>query len=167
MQKSFYLKYLLILLSVITNQKEPLATSIRPLLQAINNGLEVGDIEYACHAADYYCSHLFFKGEYLDYVQERQKNYSDLTAKLSQDHQLYLIKIIGQLVANLMGLTDNKLLLIGDLLNEEETIAYLQSINNTIALFRVFFAKTMLCYLFQDYAMAIEHGITGVNYSKQ
>ncbi|MEG4252722.1 AAA family ATPase [Microcoleus sp. Pol10D4] len=147
------------------HQKEPLATTIDPLLQAINNGLEVGDIEYACHAADYYCSHLLFKGEHLDYVQEQQKNYSDLTAKLSQEHQLYLIKIIGQLVANLMGRADNKLLLIGDLLNEEETIAYLQSINNTIALFRVFFAKTMLCYLFQDYAMAIEHGITGVNYS--
>jgi len=147
------------------HQKEPLATTIDPLLQAINNGLEVGDIEYACHAADYYCSHLFFKGEHLDYVQEQQKNYSDLTAKLSQEHQLYLIKIIGQLVANLMARADNKLLLIGDMLNEEETIAYLQSINNTIALFRVFFAKTMLCYLFQDYAMAIEHGITGVNYS--
>jgi predicted ATPase/serine phosphatase RsbU (regulator of sigma subunit)/tRNA A-37 threonylcarbamoyl transferase component Bud32 len=147
------------------HQKEPLATTIEPLLQAINNGLEVGDIEYACHAADYYCSHLFFKGEHLDYVQERQKQYRDVTAKLSQEHQLYLIKIIGQLVANLMERTDNKLLLIGNLLNEEETIAYLQSINNTIALFRVFFAKTMLCYLFKDYATAIEHGITGVNYS--
>ncbi len=147
------------------HQKEPLANTIEPLLQAINNGLEVGDIEYACHAADYYCSHLFFKGEHLDYVQDQQKHYRDLTAKLSQEHQLYLIKIIGQLAANFIGRSENKLLLIGDLLNEEETIAYLQSINNTIALFRVFFAKTMLCYLFKDYATAIDHGITGVNYS--
>ncbi len=163
--KEFLSKVFVNIFISIQHQKKPLATTIEPLLQAINNGLEVGDIEYACHAADYYCSHLFFKGEHLDYVQEKQKNYSDLTANLSQEHQLYLIKIIGQLAANLMDQADNKLLLIGDLLDEKETIAYLQKINNIIALFRVFFAKTMLCYLFKDYALAIDHGVTGVNYS--
>lgn len=63
--KEFLSKVLVNSFISIQHQKEPLATTIKPLLQAINNGLEVGDIKYACHAADYYCSHLFLKGEHL------------------------------------------------------------------------------------------------------
>ena len=155
--KEFRSKVLVNTSICLTHFKKHTRETIEPLRQAINSGLEFGDIEYACHAADYYCAHLFFNGEHLDYVQEQQKHYIDFAGNFAQQYQFYLLKIIGQLVANLRGTTDNPLLLMGEMLNESETIAYLESINNLMSLFRVFFAKTLLCYLFKDYEAALEN----------
>ena len=163
--KEFRSKTLVNVSICITHFKKHTRETIEPLRQAINSGLEFGDIEYACHAADYYCAHLFFNGEHLDYVQEQQKHYIDFADKFSQEHQFYLLKIIGQLVANLRGITDNSLILTGEFLNEGEAIAYLTKINNLMSLFRVFFAKTLLCYLFKDYENAIIYAKTALNNS--
>ncbi|MEG4090116.1 hypothetical protein [Microcoleus sp. Pol12B4] len=57
-------------------------------------------------------------------MQKQQKLYIDLAERLSQEHQLYLLKILGQLVENLRGMTDNKLILMGSILNEEKAISY-------------------------------------------
>ncbi|HBE36861.1 MAG TPA: serine/threonine protein kinase [Cyanobacteria bacterium UBA11368] len=149
----------------INHLKKHTRETIEPLRQAINSGLEFGDIEYACHGADYYCSHLFFNGEHLDYVQEQQKQYIDFADKLFQEHQLYLLKIIGQLVENLRGMADNKLLLIGSVLNEEEAISYLRKVKNFICLFRIYFAKTVICYLFKNYEEALQSAKEGLKYS--
>lgn len=163
--KEFRSKTLVNVSICITHFKKHTRETIEPLRQAINSGLEFGDIEYACHAADYYCAHLFFNGEHLDYVQEQQKHYIGFVDKFSQEHQFYLLKIIGQLVANLRGITDNSLILTGEFLNEGEAIAYLTKINNLMSLFRVFFAKTLLCYLFKDYKNAIIYAKTALNNS--
>ncbi|MEG4200020.1 AAA family ATPase [Microcoleus sp. Pol12A5] len=149
----------------IVHLKKHTRETIEPLRQAINSGLEFGDIEYACHGADYYCSHLFFKAEHLDYVQEQQKLYIDLAERLSQEHQLYLLKILGQLVENLRGMTDNKLSLMGSILNEEKAISYLREVKNFICLFRLYFAKTVVCYLFKQYEEAIEFAREALKYS--
>ncbi|MEP6517523.1 AAA family ATPase [Microcoleus vaginatus] len=163
--KEFRSKILVNVSICITHFKKHTRETIEPLRQAINSGLEFGDIEYACHAADYYCAHLFFNGEHLDYVQEQQKHYIDFADNFSQEYQFYLLKIIGQLVANLRGITDNSLILTGEFLNEGEAIAYLTKINNLMSLFRVLFAKTLLCYLFKDYKNAIIYAKTALNNS--
>ncbi|MEG4023844.1 AAA family ATPase [Microcoleus sp. S13C4] len=163
--KEFRSKILVNVSICITHFKKHTRETIEPLRQAINSGLEFGDIEYACHAADYYCAHLFFNGDHLDYVQEQQKHYIDFADNLSQEYQFYLLKIIGQLVANLRGITDNSLILTGEFLNEGEAIAYLTKINNLMSLFRVLFAKTLLCYLFKDYKNAIIHAKTALENS--
>ncbi|MEG4487899.1 AAA family ATPase [Microcoleus sp. D2_18a_B4] len=163
--KEFRSKILVNVSIGITHFKKHTRETIEPLRQAINSGLEFGDIEYACHAADYYCAHLFFNGEHLDYVQEQQKLYIDLAERLSQEHQLYLLKILGQLVENLRGMTDNKLILMGSILNEEKAISYLREVKNFICLFRLYFAKTVVCYLFKQYKEAIEFAREGLKYS--
>ncbi|MEG3889390.1 AAA family ATPase [Microcoleus sp. Z1_A1] len=163
--KEFRSKILVNVSIGITHFKKHTRETLEPLRQAINSGLEFGDIEYACHAADYYCAHLFFKGEHLDYVQEQQKHYIDFADNLSQEHQLYLLKILGQLVENLRGMTDNKLLLIGSILNEEEAISYLREVKNFMCLFRVYYAKTVVCYLFKQYEEALEFAREGLKYS--
>ncbi|MEG4034870.1 AAA family ATPase [Microcoleus sp. S36b_A4] len=163
--KEFRSKILVNVSICITHFKKHTRETIEPLRQAINSGLEFGDIEYACHAADYYCAHLFFNGEHLDYVQEQQKHYIDFADNFSQEYQFYLLKIIGQLVANLRGITDNSLILTGEFLHEGEAIAYLTKINNLMSLFRVLFAKTLLCYLFKDYQNAILYAKTALDNS--
>ncbi|MBF2007071.1 MAG: AAA family ATPase [Chlorogloeopsis fritschii C42_A2020_084] len=149
----------------ITHWKKHTKETIEPLLRAIQDGLEVGDIEFACHAAYFYCAHLFFNGNNLEYVQDKQKQYIKFIQKFRQEHQLYLAKIDGQLVDNLRERSPDKLGLTGEYLNEEETIAYLQKHNNLISLFNIYFAKCILCYLFKDYEKSLEFAKIGAKYS--
>ena len=163
--KEFNSKIFVCLFVNVQPKKEPFKNTIEPLRQAIYSGLEVGDIEYACHAANFYCSHLFFTGDYLEDVQEQQKQYIEFIGNFEQKHQFYLAKVIAQLVANLSAQSADRLILIGEFLNEVEIIPYFQKINNLISMFSVYFAKSMLCYLFKDYERALEHAITGAKYS--
>lgn len=163
--KEFHSKIFVCLFVNVQPKKEPFKNTIEPLRQAIYSGLEVGDIEYACHAANFYCSHLFFTGNYLEDVQEQQKQYIDFIGNYEQKHQFYLAKVIGQLVANLSAQSADRLILIGEFFNEVEILPYFQEINNLISMFSVYFAKTMLCYLFKDYERALENAIAGSEYS--
>jgi predicted ATPase/serine phosphatase RsbU (regulator of sigma subunit)/tRNA A-37 threonylcarbamoyl transferase component Bud32 len=163
--KEFHSKIFVCLFANVQPKKEPFKNTIEPLRQAIYSGLEVGDIEYACHAANFYCSHLFFTGDYLEDVQEQQKQYIELIGNFEQKHQFYLAKVIAQLVANLSAQSADRLILVGDFLNEVEIIPYFQEINNLISMFSVYFAKSMLGYLFKDYEGALEHAIAGAKCS--
>ena len=163
--KEFHSKIFVCLFANVQPKKEPFKNTIEPLRQAIYSGLEVGDIEYACHAANFYCSHLFFTGDYLEDVQEQQKQYIELIGNFEQKHQFYLAKVIAQLVANLSAQSADRLILTGEFFNEVEIIPYFQEINNLISMFSVYFAKSMLGYLFKDYEGALEHAIAGAKYS--
>ncbi|MCP6758337.1 MAG: AAA family ATPase [Fischerella sp. CENA71] len=149
----------------ITHWKKHTRETIEPLLWAIQDALEVGDIEFACHAAYFYCAHLFFNGDNLEYVQDKQKQYIKFIQKFRQEHQLYLARVDGQLVDNLRESSPDKLVLTGKYLNEEETIAYLQKHNNLFSLFSIYFAKCMLCYLFKNYEKSLESAEIGAKYS--
>ncbi|WP_333231923.1 AAA family ATPase [Microcoleus sp. AT9_A2] len=149
----------------IQHRKEHIRETIDPLQVAIQSALDVGDIEYACYAANYYCSHLFYKGEYLVFLQDRQKKYIEFIGKFKQEHQFYLAKIIGQLVANLLEKSENKVNLAGEFINEEEILPYFQERNNFIALFNIYFCKCVLCYLFKEFPQALEAATIGETYT--
>ncbi|MHC5717442.1 MAG: AAA family ATPase, partial [Nostoc sp.] len=82
----------------ITHWKKHTQETIKPLFEAIQNSLEVGDIEYACYAAHYYCSHLFFNGTNLQLVQKDQQKYIVSIQKYQQKHQLILAKTFAKIV---------------------------------------------------------------------
>lgn len=149
----------------ITYKKEHIRKTINPLYEAIESGLEVGDIEFACHAANFYCSHLLFVGKHLELVAENQIIYIKFISKLEQQHPLYLTKICAQAVANLLNQSLSKTKLIGEFLNEEESIHYFLSSNNLISLFDVYFYKSFLCYIFEEYQNSLNHAKTALNYS--
>ncbi|BAY29088.1 serine/threonine kinase [Nostoc carneum NIES-2107] len=163
--REFQAKSLLPISINITHWKRHTRETIEPLLRSIQDALEVGDIEFACHAAHFYCGHLFFNGNNLEYVQDKQKQYIKFIQKFRQEHQLYLTRIDGQLVDNLRECSPDKLVLTGEYLNEEETIAYLQQHNNLISLFSIYFAKSMVCYLFKNYEKSLESAQKGASYS--
>ena len=149
----------------IQHRKEHIRETIDPLQVAIQSALDVGDIEYACHAANFYCSHLFYKGEYLVSLQDQQKKYVKFIGKFKQEHQFYLANIIGQLVANLLGNSGNRLNLNGEFINEEEILPYFQERNNFIALFNIYFCKCVVCYLFKEFPQALEAATIGETYT--
>ncbi|BDA74454.1 serine/threonine protein kinase [Calothrix sp. PCC 7716] len=147
-------------------KKEHIRVTTNPLHEAIESGLETGDIEFACHAANFYCSHLFFLGNNLELVAQNQVIYTNFISKLEQQHPLYLTKICAQAVANLIGISAVTTKLIGKILNEEEALPYLLSINNVILLFNVYFYKSFLCYLFDEYKSSLKYAKIALNYGK-
>ncbi|KAB8318835.1 AAA family ATPase [Tolypothrix campylonemoides VB511288] len=158
--KEFECQLLVTISLTITHWKKHTKETIEPLFSAIQSGLEVGDIEFACYAAHYYSIHLFFNGYQLQYVQDNQKRYINFIKNNKQEHQLYLIKICSQLVANLLCQSVNKLILDGEFTSETETLLTLQANNNFLAMFSLYFAKSLIYYLFKKYTSSIEYAIT-------
>lgn len=149
----------------ITYKKEHIQATINNLHEAIESGLEVGDIEFACHAANFYCSHIFFVGKHLEFVAKSQADYINFINKLEQKHQLYLTKICAQAVDNLLNQSIVKTQLIGEIINEEEILPYLLSNRSLITLFDVYFYKLFLCYLFEEHECSLKYAKLALNYA--
>jgi predicted ATPase/signal transduction histidine kinase/tRNA A-37 threonylcarbamoyl transferase component Bud32 len=137
--------------------KEPLRTTLEPLQQAIETGIETGEMEYASYSALLYCNHLLFVGEPLGVVAQKQQQYLDMIQQFKQLFHLYFLKIWQQTVSQLMGQTSRSA---GPIkaakFAEEEIFAVLLQANNRTSLFAFHLSKCILHYLFKNYAQAIE-----------
>ncbi len=163
--KEFRCKASLTFCITIQHWKQHTRNTIEPLRQAIQDGLEVGDIEFACHTADFYCAHLFFVGEHLEIVADRLEQYIDFVNIFKQEYQLNLLKIFGQVVSNIRGDSENKCKLIGKNFNETEKIPQFIEEQNVICLLYLYFFKSRLCYLFKDYYGCLENAELAAQYS--
>ncbi|MCL1466971.1 AAA family ATPase [Argonema galeatum] len=163
--REFRCKAILTIAINIQHNKEHIRNILDNFIQAIQSGLEIGDIEWASYAVAYYCESLFYTGEYLDTVAEKQSEYLNLVLKLKIEHSIYLTKIIYQLVANLQGISFERCLMVGEVFNEEEALPYLAKLNSIIPIFYIYFAKSMLCYLFKEYDRALQYSKKAVNYA--
>ncbi|WP_445633079.1 histidine kinase [Nostoc sp. DSM 114161] len=141
----------------VRHWREPARKTIAPLRQAIQVGLEVGDVEYACYNATSYCNYLFFVGEALEQVNQQQQNYIDLLLKFKQEYQIYFGQICRQLVLNLMGAAEDPLILVGESFDEEKMLPILLGTQNGTLLFLLHLAKTILLFIFKDYRQALIH----------
>ncbi|MEO1791125.1 MAG: ATP-binding sensor histidine kinase [Cyanobacteria bacterium J06629_19] len=141
----------------ISHWKEHVKTSIQQFEQGLQSGLEVGDIEYACHAAKNACAHLVLLGTPLEQVQQKQLNYIELGQQLNQQHILTYAKIWRQLALNLAGQSGAPWLLIGESFDEQAMLPTLKEKNNYFSLYVIYFSKQMLCYLFGQLDQAIEN----------
>ncbi|MCW5315350.1 AAA family ATPase [Nostoc sp. KVJ3] len=144
--------------------KEHLQNTIADLPEAIQSGFENGDVEYAFYAAVHYCNYLFYRGSLLDAVQQAQKCYLPAIIKAKYEFHEDFLRINQQVVANLLGETDEPQYLQGSILEGETSLSqWLQ--NNIVFLVLCFYeAQTRLAYLFEDYIGAVEAGEKGWQY---
>ncbi|MEL6352427.1 MAG: ATP-binding protein, partial [Cyanobacteria bacterium J06627_28] len=140
----------------ISHWKEPVKASIEQFEQGLQSGLDVGDIEYACHSAKNACAHLVLLGAPLQQVQQRQLHYIELGQQLNQQHILTFAKIWRQLSLSLMGRSDAPWLLVGESFDEQTMLPALKAKNNYFSLYVIYFSKQMLCYLFGEIDQAID-----------
>jgi diguanylate cyclase (GGDEF)-like protein len=150
----------------IRHWREPVTKATALLRQAINTGLETGDLEYACTAVATWCANITLVGEPLDSVARQQEPYINFLKNLKQDFYLNYFKIWGQFVVNLRTASGGIKQLIGELFDEAEIIPRFQQTNNFTSLFAAYLAKTILCYLFKDYQQAIANAIIAANYQQ-
>ncbi|MBD2077090.1 AAA family ATPase [Phormidium sp. FACHB-592] len=138
----------------IKHRKEPIRETVNVLLEAYQSGFAVGDIEFACYSVSFHYMHLFFVGESLGFVAQKQAQYLELMTKLKQEFQIIFIGIWRNFVLGLMGDLAESYRLEGEQFDEVGVIGYFTETNNYQSLFFVHHTKSVLSYFLQDYAQA-------------
>ncbi|MEZ2226111.1 MAG: AAA family ATPase [Microcoleus sp.] len=164
--KEFKCKIYHLFNTFVRHWKEHARETIPPLMEAIQSGLETGDLEFSSYNALNCCSCPFLIGEPLENVNVKQIKYLELSLKLKQNISSELLSIWGQIILNLIGKSESKSQLIGDRFNEVESLPRLQATNNYMSLFTVYFAKMLLSYLFKESEQALASASLAAEYAK-
>ncbi|MEG4852418.1 AAA family ATPase [Microcoleus sp. B5-D4] len=141
----------------IRHWKDHVRETIDSLQDAVNSGLETGNLEYGCYAIIVNNLHIFFAGNDLDLLDVKTREYVSLIGKLKQSHSFEAIKMCQQLYLNLLGQSNRLTELTGDQYNEKESIEAALQMNNYYNLFFIYTFKTLLSYLFKEPEVAVEN----------
>ncbi|WP_242055553.1 PAS domain-containing protein [Nostoc flagelliforme] len=147
----------------INHWKEHTRESLELLLEAYQSGLETGNLEAAAYCAYTYCFQLYVSGKELVEVERKTATYSEAIRQIKQEAPLIWSQIFHQAVLNLMGCSINPTRLIGESYNEENSSPQTEAANSGIAA-TVYFHKFVLCYLFSEYAQAVENLVLAESY---
>ncbi|WP_235526504.1 hybrid sensor histidine kinase/response regulator [Nostoc piscinale] len=136
-----------------------------PLLEAAYfSGLEAGDLVHTGYSASNKCQYAFWSGAELSSLEQEMARYSQAIAQIHQETALKWHQVFHQAVLNLLGLSENPCLLIGEAYNEAELLAiHIQSNERTIIHY-VFLNKLILCYLLGDFYQAVENASKAEQY---
>ena len=134
--------------------KEHIRETIEPLEDIRTLSWEGGNIETAGYSSASYCIHMFCMGEHLGTVEDKFALCLDFLKKTGSQYSFMLVAIWQQLIQNMLGKAEDKLLLIGSSSNEAEVLPVLQESNNATGLFYLFLTKVILLYLFKEGAGA-------------
>jgi predicted ATPase/signal transduction histidine kinase/CheY-like chemotaxis protein len=141
----------------ISHWKEHARELLKPVLNAYQIGLETGDLEFASYCAHGYCFQSFVVGKELVELEREMRTYSEALRQIKQEAALAWNQIFHQTVLNLMGCSVNPFRLIGEAYNEENGLSQHEAANDGTAIFNIYFHKLFLCYLFSEYAQAVEN----------
>ncbi|MBD2451378.1 AAA family ATPase [Nostoc sp. FACHB-152] len=141
----------------VLHWKEHIKESLEPLLKAYQIGLETGDLEFAAYCAHCYCFQLYVVGKELVEVEYAMTTYNEAISRIKQKTALTWNQTFQQAVANLMGYSVSPIHLIGQFYNEKDGLQKHEVANDGTAIFDAYFNKLYLCYLFSEYAQAIEN----------
>ncbi|MDY6806615.1 MAG: AAA family ATPase [Cyanobacteriota bacterium] len=148
----------------VNHWKESLQATFDPLKEAINLLLEDGNIEVTGYAVSLWCMHSLFQGINLENVAKISGEYVDLMQELKQDYCIAFPQIIGQAALNLLGKAGDNLVLNGTTFNETKSKPVFEKINHPVALFHLYLAKAMLCYILKEPEMAVENAKNAEKY---
>jgi signal transduction histidine kinase len=162
--RSLKARTLLFLHGFIIPWKEHIKEILEPFLEGYQSGLETGDLEFAAHCAHTYCFHCFTIGKGLVELEREIAIYSKAIRQIKQETVLTFVQILQQFVLNLMGGSVNPTRLIGESYNEENKLPQYEAANHGTTIFAVSYNKLFLCYLFSEYAQAVENSALAERY---
>ncbi|HEY9626963.1 MAG TPA: AAA family ATPase [Coleofasciculaceae cyanobacterium] len=157
-------KILMIVYGFIIHWKEHNREILKPLLEGYQSGLETGDLEHAAYCAYAYCAQSYRTAKQLVEVERDAATYSEAIRQIKQKTVLTWIQVIQQTVLNLMKSSVNPTRLIGEVYNEENRLPQQAAANDGSGIFYVYFNKLFLCYLFSEYAQAVENSAMAERY---
>lgn len=149
----------------VRHWKEHPRNCLEPLLHAYKTGLECGDLKYAAQSATSYCYFSFFCGKNLNALDSDMLFYSSAITKMNQEGGAYILKIYHQVVANLLGRSQDPAQLEGEYYQSNKMLMYHFRSENRTGIFATFLMKTILFYTFEKFAQALECAIKAKEYS--
>lgn len=158
---------LLIVNSFIIHWKKHTRELLQPLLEGYQIGLETGDLESAAYCAYVYCSQSFINGKELVEIERDIVTYGEAIHHIKQKIALTWTQNRRQVVINLMGGLIDSTRLIDEFYNEEIELPQHETENDETAIVSLHFDKLYLCYLFSEYAQAIENATLAETYLNQ
>ncbi|HSF76855.1 MAG TPA: AAA family ATPase, partial [Microcoleus sp.] len=150
----------------IRHWKEHGKETLAPLIEGIKSGLETGDLDDVGYNCIYYCDHLFFTGQPLEFVDQKQAQYLDLLLKLQQDSHIDYLKIWRLMVLQLLAAPEEKYTIKGNLLNEDELLQQSIADNKHMFIFVAHLTKLIRFYLFKDYAQSVKSASEAEKYKE-
>jgi PAS domain S-box-containing protein len=148
---------LLIVNDFIIHWKEHARELLQPLLEGYQVGLEIGDLESAAYCAYTRCFQSYANGKELVEVERDMMTYGEAIHHIKQETALTWNQIFRQVILNLMGCSISPTRIIGESYSEEIELPQYEAANDGSTIFTVHFNKLFLCYLFCEYAQAVEN----------
>ncbi|WP_339135603.1 MAG: AAA family ATPase [Candidatus Electrothrix sp. GW3-4] len=140
--------------------------SIQPLIEGCRYGLETGDLEFAGITLMHCSSYLCWLGHPLPIVEEQHKKFSGLMHRFNLEYQATYLTIWQQMVFNLQGRNSIPCRLQGEVFDEDELLPTLVENNYGMAIFGVYLAKILLCYLFKEIDQALDNALLAEKYEQ-
>jgi predicted ATPase/signal transduction histidine kinase/tRNA A-37 threonylcarbamoyl transferase component Bud32 len=121
----------------------------QPLFAAgYQSGLENGDLAHSSYCAMEKCQYAYFAGQELAGLEKQITNYSYVVAKNRQITPLTWLKILWQSMLNLLGKSENPLLVTGEAFSSAEMYHILEVAKDRFSLHEIYLHQAILCYLF-------------------
>ncbi len=142
---------------LIVNWNEHIDHTLKPLQESYHIGMETGAIEFACINTNIYCIHSYLSGKALERLEVETKAYSQSFQLFKQETNFNYNEVYRQAMLNLMGESDDPILLIGEAYDEEKMFLQNQERNDKTGMFFLHFNKLILCYIFGEYEKGLKH----------
>ncbi|MCP4753022.1 MAG: AAA family ATPase [Proteobacteria bacterium] len=140
----------------IRHWKEPHRDSMRTYSDTVQMGLDTGDFVYVAYMRIWSSGYLLMTGHELDYVEQQQRQFEMLMAKLKQENGLYPARIWRQLTLNLQGVSDDGSGYFGDSFSRED-MRVVEEMNVPLTLFFAHFVRLIQTYVYCDFTAAMAH----------
>ncbi|MDX1957094.1 MAG: AAA family ATPase [Leptospiraceae bacterium] len=136
---------------------EPVSNCLDPLLNAYQNAISVGDIEFASHSALVYGYYSYLSGLDLEEVLSRVRLCVDASQNLKQETDLNVLNMYKQITMTLTERDSFHHNLSGSSFEPKELFKVNESEIDKTSLFHFNFLSLILSYMMKDFETAIIH----------
>ena len=150
----------------INHWKDYTRKSLNPLLEGYQIGLEAGELEYGIGCTNIYCHNLVCGNMVLASADKEMAKYHKVAKKFKHERSQYAIEQHWQFALNLLGRSQDKYNLRGEVFDERKMVPILLKAQDNTALHALYIYKSILCYLFNDCAQSVDNAKAAEGYSK-
>ncbi|MGB3207772.1 MAG: AAA family ATPase, partial [Crinalium sp.] len=151
--KAITAKTILVVNTNIEVWKVHVRTTLKPLQEAHQIGIENGDLEFAGFSAVNRSYYSYFIGRKLTEIQRELSLYIEVLTSFKQTRNVDALEMYLQVTLNLTSLSTSPERFIGQY-HESDRLPPLQQANDRHGLFHFYLNKLILCYLFHDFEQA-------------
>lgn len=152
-------KTLMVVGSYLIHRTSHMQETLPLLREAYTKSLEVGDLGFAGYSASSLCRDSFWCGRELTALEKETRDYYQGLLQLNQHTAATYCYIYWQLLLNLLGKTENPMILSGEALQEAAFLERLHGANDLYGLFLFHSSKLLLGYWFREMAAAREQAL--------